>query len=742
MSKSFSNKQIKNDLTSGLVVFLVAIPLCLGIALASNAPLFSGLLAGIIGGVVVGTLSQSHVSVSGPAAGMIAIVLACIADIGSFNGLLTALVIAGLLQIMIGKLKAGFIADYVPTAVIHGLLAAIGILIVIKQIPFAVGYFAKGNMLLEEVKLSDETLNFSPLFYFKTHLSLGAMLITGLSLLILGLWHKVPSQKLKLIPAPVIVVLLGIAANAAFREFLPFLHLAHAHYLVTIPSITSLSHLKPHMNFPDFSLLANFKIYYYAMFIAVIGSIETLLNLEAAEKIDSKKRYCSRNKELVAQGVGNTISGFLGGLPITSVIVRSSVNVQSGAETKLSAIFHGLLILMAVLLIPNWLNAIPLASLAAILIFVGLKLASPKAFFTMYKKGMSTFIPFVVTTSVIIMTDLLTGVLSGLLICLLWIMKESTKSGFNLKKEQYPCSEVIRLKLPEQMTFLNKAAFIQELRQLPDNANVILDARYTRHMDFDILEAIEEFTKNLSYEKNISLRLEGFKEGLPVSTREDFVNVTTLKVQKSLSAERVLQLLEQGNERFIKSQPIHRNLNQQVSLTSSAQHPMAMVLSCIDSRVPVERVFDVGVGDVFVSRVAGNVISSDVLASIEFAVCVAGAKLIVIMGHTGCGAIQAACEIDGDGHLKPLLAKIRPAVVATKQLLGPPHSNEEFYNQVTRKNVRLSIEALMAKSPKLKEAISNQQVGLVGALYDVKTGRVAFEPLNEAEKTLTTEASA
>lgn len=729
MNSSLFSKQIKSDLTSGLVVFLVAIPLCLGIALASNAPLFSGLLAGIIGGIVVGSMSQSQVSVSGPAAGMIAIVLAGMTDLGSFNGLLTALIIAGLMQIVIGKLRAGFIADYVPTAVIHGLLAAIGILIVIKQIPFAVGYFAKGQILLDEVKLSDETLNFSPLLYFEKHLSLGAVVITSFSLLILGLWHKVPSQRLKLVPAPVIVVLLGIAANALFGEFLPFLHLAQAQYLVTIPNITSLSNLKPHMNFPDFSVLANVKVYYYAVFIALIGSIETLLNLEAAEKIDPQKRYCSRNKELVAQGVGNTLSGFLGGLPITSVIVRSSVNVQSGAKTKFSAIFHGLLILSAVLLIPNWLNAIPLASLAAILIFVGLKLASPREFIKMYQKGLPTFIPFIVTTAVIILTDLLTGVLSGLFLCLLWIMKESTKSGFSVKVEKYPCFEVIRLELPEQITFLNKAAFIQELRKLPSDTKVILDGHKTRHMDFDILEAIDEFTKNLSYEKNISLRLEGFKEGHSVSLREDFVNVTTLTVQKSLTPQKVLAILEAGNQRFVNNQAINRNLRQQVSLTASAQHPIAMVLSCIDSRVPVEKVFDLGVGDVFVSRVAGNVISSDVLASIEFAVCVAGAKLIVIMGHTGCGAIKAACETDGEGHVKPLLAKIKPAVLATQNLLGSTQVNDEFCNHVAKKNVLLSKEALMEQSPSLLKAIEQNQVGLVGALYDVKTGDVSFDSL-------------
>lgn len=735
-------KQFKNDFSASIVVFLVAIPLCLGIALASNVPLFSGLLAGIIGGVIVGSLSQSHVSVSGPAAGMIAVVLAGSHELGGFNAFLAALVLAGVFQLIIGKAKAGFIADYVPTAVIHGLLAAIGILIIIKQIPFAVGFFAKKQMLVDEVKLSDEILNFSPLFYFKEHLSMGAIAITTLSLLVLLMWDKVPSKRLQMVPAPVVVVILGIVANALFREFIPILHLSASEYLVTIPNISSLAELKPHMNFPDFSILLNPKAYYFALLIALVASIETLLNLEAAEKIDPKKRYCSRDKELMAQGIGNTLSGLLGGLPITSVIVRTSVNVQSGNKTKLSAIFHGLLIMVAVLLIPNWLNAIPLSSLAAILIFVGFKLASHKTFISMYQKGKETFLPFVITVVAIIGTNLLTGVLCGLFVSLFWIMKESSKPTFKIKKEAFPCSLVNRITLPEQVTFLNKASLIQSLRALPDNANVILDARQTHHIDYDIVEVIEDFSRNLSAEKNISLRLEGFAKKLPFNPREDFVNVTTLTVQKSLTPEKVIDILKSGNERFLKNQLINRNFNQQVSLTATAQHPIAMVLSCIDSRVPVERVFDVGVGDIFVSRVAGNVISPDILASIEFAVCVAGAKLIIIMGHSGCRAIQTACDSQADGHIKGLLDKIQPAVRNVENQLDKLANPDDFYQKVTEENVQLSKKALIAQSPKLSAHLAKGEVGLIGAIYDVKTGQVRFDNLRHDQRDLDIKATA
>ena len=420
----------KQDLVSSSVVFLVAIPLCLGIALASNAPLFSGILSGIIGGIVIGMLSRSHVSVSGPAAGLVAVVLSAIHDLGSFEAFLLALTLAGLLQIIIGKLKAGFLADFVPSSVIQGLLCAIGILIIIKQIPFALGYFAKPQTILSELQGSQEHFKLSTFTDLYDHISIGAILICTTSLALLFSWKNIKAPKLKMIPGPVLVVILGIVSNLAFQKFIPILHLSSRDYLVTIPAIEHLFDVRHLLSFPDLNAITNPHVYFYAFLIAVIATIETLLNLEAAEKIDVEKRYCDRNQEMVAQGIGNTIAGLLGGLPVTSVIVRSSVNVQSGAKTKLSSIMHGLWLMLSVLLIPNVINMIPLASLAAILIFVGLKLSNLNIFRNMYSRGLENFIPFMVTTIMIVATDLLIGVVCGLIVSAILVMKHNSKPNF------------------------------------------------------------------------------------------------------------------------------------------------------------------------------------------------------------------------------------------------------------------------------------------------------------------------
>jgi carbonic anhydrase len=721
-------KVIEQDFISGLVVFLVAIPLCLGIALASDTPLFSGLLAGVIGGLVVGSISSSHVSVSGPAAGMVAIVLAASAELGGFQGVLLATFLAGLIQLLLAKLRAGFIADYVPTAVIHGLLAGIGLLIVIKQLPFAFGFFSSSDDFLKELRQVQVSLDDGPLRYLLKHLSLSSIIISLLSLILLKAWESVKHQKLQLIPGPVLVVLLGVFINLFFGKFFPSLYLSSENYLVTIPVIEQITHIKKLLVFPDFSLLTHGKVYFYALLIALLGSVETLLNLEAAEKIDPQKRYCGRNRELLAQGVGNTLCGLLGALPVTSVIVRSSVNVRSGCQTKLSTIIHGLLVLLSILLFPGLLNTIPLTSLAAILIFVGLKLASIDEFKNMYRQGLETFLPFIVTTVLIVTTDLLTGVLAGLIISSIWVMRTSSRPKLALKKEVYPDSTIIRLVLPEQISFLNKAALIRTLRALPENSQVVLDGSNTKHIDYDIHEVIDDFTKNLSYEKNISLKLLLADNHQLLASRNDFDNVTTASVQENLKPADIFKLLKTGNERFVNNQPLRRNIKEQVQLTSTAQHPFAVVLGCIDSRVPVEKVFDVGFGDLFVVRVAGNVINDDIIASIEFATLHAGAKFIVILGHTECGAIKAACAAQGNGFVRKLLEKIEPAV--NEQDSEQLNSNE-LENNVTRANVQNSKRALLSQNSALRQRIEKHEIGLVCAIYDVKTGAVTFdsEPL-------------
>lgn len=397
--------RLDKDIPSSIVVFLVALPLCLGIALASGAPLVSGLISGIIGGIVIGSVSHSSVSVSGPAASLTAVVLASIASLGSFEVFLMAVVLGGVFQFILGILKAGLIADYMPSNIIKGLLAAIGIILIIAQLPYAIGFiedsganFGSRDNMFEQVAAMFKN------FFYSLHP--GAVVLSLISLVIIIFWEKSPLKNFKLLPPSLIVVILGVFLNLLFKYIAPVLHLGEK-YLVNIPEIDRVSEL---ITFPDFTSITNPDVWGVAITITLIASIASLLAIEAADEIDPHKRKTPPNRELVAQGVGNTIAGLVGGIPLTSVIVRSSVNINAGAETKLSTILHGIFLLLSVLFLSSILNLIPLSSLAVILLVVGYKLASWDVISTMYKKGWNQFIPFVVTVVAIILTDLLIGI--------------------------------------------------------------------------------------------------------------------------------------------------------------------------------------------------------------------------------------------------------------------------------------------------------------------------------------------
>ncbi len=722
-------ESIKNDLLASVIVFLVAIPLCLGIALASNAPLMGGLLAGIIGGIVVGIISGSALSVSGPAAGMIAVVLASITQLGSYEAFLMALTLAGAIQIISGLLRAGFIANFVPTTVIQGLLAAIGILIVIKQIPLAFGYYAEPGTLKASLKIAQETLSLSPVLTVFEHIHAGAAIITIASLFILVLWDKKLPGLARKLPSAVVVVLFAITLNEVFKHVNPLLELGAA-YLVDVPTSGSVSQFVAQLQHPDFSSLTNTKVYLYAFMLAIVASLESLLNLEAVEKLDSKYRYTSRNRELIAQGVGNTLSGLVGGLPITSVIVRSSVNINAGANSKVSTISHGVLLLFSITIITEWLNYIPLASLAAILMYTGYKLARPSLFQEVYREGVRYFIPFLVTVVAIVVSNLLLGIVIGLITSILYILHNNSKNGFMTVNESHPSGNVLRLILPQQATFLNKAAIVEELNNLPQEAKVIIDAKSTDHIDNDILGVIKAFKEIQAAEKNILLNLIGFQQDYRIKNETKFINVTTYDVQVALTPEVVLTMLIEGNKRFIKNTPIHKDYKQQIIATSAAQHPIAAVLGCIDSRVPVELIFDVTFGDVFVARIAGNIANTDILGSLEFACQVAGAKLIVVLGHKECGAIKAACDNFQLGHITHLIDKIKPAIELEKTTKEDRTSNNtQFVENVIRHNVDLTKKFLYDESDILRALIDEGKVAIVGAVYNVHNGKVEFEAI-------------
>lgn len=717
---------LKHDFIAGSVVFLVAIPLCLGIALASGAPLFAGIIAGVIGGIIVGSLSESHISVSGPAAGMVAVVLTGVHELGGFPTFLLALMLAGVLQILIGYCKTGFIADYIPSNVIQGLLCAIGILIISKQLPFAFTYTHFNQEFLTHLMEMSSTFSLQPLLNINHHINAGAIIISSISLMLLIYLDKSNNRSLKLIPAPVIVVIFAAVINQWFDNNFPNLS-QDSTELVNIPVSHSFDQFLTHITLPHWGSWTNPRVYLYAFILAIIASLETLLNLEGAEKLDKSRRYCSRNRELIAQGVGNMCSGFLGGLPITSVIVRSSVNIQSGAKSKLSTITHGFLILLTVVQLPHWINAIPLAALAAILIHVGYKLTKPSIYREMYAQGLPRFFPFLVTVCAIITFDLLTGIIIGLLTSFFFILKENSQLQLGTINERHASGDIKRIILPQQLSFLCKSSLISQLKSIPNESKLIIDARHTNYIDRDIFEVFHAYLKLTAPEKNITVNTLGFKEDYEINNYEKFTSVTTLDVQTSLTPPDIISILKEGNNRFVNNNTIHRSLPDEIKAVSNTQHPMAIILGCIDSRVPVETIFDMGMGDLFVSRVAGNVVSNDIIASLEFACNVAGAKVIIVLGHLYCGAIKAACESVAHGHLGELLAKIKPAVDAEIKNRGSLDSNNpDFIRNVTETNIDISMKQIYENSHIIKNLIDENKIGLIGAIYNIQTGDVDF----------------
>lgn len=541
---------LKSDFPSGLVVFLVALPLCLGIALASGAPPLSGIISGIIGGIVVGALSRSHISVSGPAAGLTAIVLTAITDLGAFNIFLTAGLIAGIIQLILGFIKAGSISNYFPTNVIEGMLAGIGIIIIIKQIPHAVGYdsdfegdeafFEKGGNAWESLLSALNNVQF------------GAIVITLISLAILISWNKIDFlKKLKLVPGALVAVIVGVVLNEVFISSGSPLAIGQEH-LVNLPVPQSWDDFKNIIITPDFAGFTNAKVWTVGATIAIVASIETLLCIEASDRMDSQKRYTDTNVELKAQGVGNILSSLIGGLPMTSVVVRSSANASAGAKSKMSAIIHGVLLLISVLSIPFLLNKIPLATLAAVLLMVGYKLAKPSVIMHFWHKGKYQFVPFIATLLAVVFTDLLKGVALGIIISILFILRGNLKRAYRFRKEKFEDGDVIRIDLAQEVSFLNKAAIKTTLSQIPENSKVVINASDTVYIAHDVLDLIQEFATIRASEENIKVKLKGFKKAYELDDIEDkgnhvfFENYEEARIRKQakLDYQQCLTLLE------------------------------------------------------------------------------------------------------------------------------------------------------------------------------------------------------
>ncbi len=499
---------IKENFPSGLVVFLVALPLCLGIALASGAPPLSGIIAGIVGGLVVGSISNSNISVSGPAAGLTAIVLTAITDLGAFELFLCAGIIAGVLQLILGFIRAGSISNYFPNNVIEGMLAAIGIIIILKQIPHALG-FDKDYEGHESI--FDNGLNFGYFTELFGAVQPGAIIITLISVAILIIWDKVPALKrIKMLPGALVAVVTGIILNQVFKMTGSSLEIQTQH-LVSLPVPQSFDDFKNLVTMPDFNGFTNPKVWIAGATIAIVASIETLLCIEASDRLDLQRRITDTNLELKAQGIGNLISSFIGGLPMTSVVVRSSANANSGATSKASTIIHGVLLLICVLSIPLVFNLIPLATLAAVLIMVGYKLAKPATFKHFWHLGKFQFIPFIATVVAVVATDLLKGVGIGLAISVFYILQGNMKRAYYLSREKLDDADEIKMKLAEEVSFLNKAAIKKTLKNIKPNSKVIIDARETSYIATDVLEMIQDFANIRAKEEDITVELLGFK---------------------------------------------------------------------------------------------------------------------------------------------------------------------------------------------------------------------------------------
>lgn len=504
----------RHDLPASLVVFLVALPLCLGVGLASTSVdgiqgmpnIFSGIIAGVVGGIVVGIFSGSRLGVSGPAAGLIAIVSVAIVTIGSFEGFLLAVVLSGVLQLIAGFAGAGVIGNYFPSSVIKGMLAAIGLTLILKEIPHALGYDA--DFMGDESFIQPDGHNtFSELFYALNALHPGVIIISAISLVILILFDKPFMKKIalfKFLPGALFVVVIGVLLNESFRLINPTLHIDSKH-LVSLPVASTIGEFSSFFSSPDFSFLSNPNVYIVAFTIAFVGSLETLLSVEATDKLDPEKHHTPTNKELKAQGIGNIASGLLGGLPVTQVIVRSSANINSGGKSKLSTIMHGVLLMLTVIFIPSILNLIPLASLAAILLMVGYKLSKVQLFKQMFKLGPEQFLPFIATIVAVLFTDLLKGIAVGMAFAIFFILRKNYRNNYSTTERTVLEGKEIVIQLSEEVTFLNKGSIQNLLDELEENCIVIIDGSNCHVIDHDVLEVIQDFRDFGSREKNIQL---------------------------------------------------------------------------------------------------------------------------------------------------------------------------------------------------------------------------------------------
>ncbi len=665
-------------------------------------------------------------------------VAAQIAELGSFETFLLALVLAGFLQIGLGLIRTGGLVAFVPSTVIKGLLVSIGIVLILKQLPHFFGHDTdpEGEMSFSQ---PDHENTFSELFLTFFDIHPGATLIGVSALALLILWELVPALKRSKFPAPLLVVMLGVVLGWAMERMGSFWAIGPNH-LVQVPVSGSPSEFFSFLTFPNYGEWTNFKIYNSAIMIALLASLETLLNLEAVDKIDPLKRTSPPDRELVAQGVGNVLSGMIGGLPVASVIVRSSVNIHAGGKSRLATIFHGALLLLCVLLLPRLLNQIPLSALAAVLLITGWKLTLPSLFIQTWKEGWNQFLPFIGTIIAILFTDLLIGVLIGLALAIGFILQSNLRRPLRRVIEKHASGDVMRIELANQVSFLNRGSLMNVLNEVPRGGHVLIDARSTDYIDADVLDLIREFETETAPARSIQVSLMGFKDRYKyLVDKIQYVDFVTRDLQEKMTPDDVVRLFKEGNERFRTGQQISRNLMRQMDGTALSQHPIAVVLSCIDSRSPAEIIFDLGLGDILSVRIAGNIAKDKILGSMEYGCAVAGAKLILVLGHTRCGAVTAAVnlyheekravEAYGCSHIDVLVSEIQKAIphrLPGEMVNGKHVLPEKAVDEIAKGNVLRTMQVIYDQSSTLRQLVDKKAIKIVGSMYDVRTGYVEF----------------
>ncbi len=732
--------RLASDAGAGLVVFLVAIPLCLGMALASGAPLISGLIAGIVGGIVVGALSGSHVSVSGPSAALAAVVIAQIHGLGSFEAFLAALVIAGVMQVLLGTIRAGVLSTYFPTNVVKGVLAAVGVLLIIQQVPHLVG---QERPLTGDLALWHANSGFTaePLRTAAAAFHPGAILVGVLSLGTMFVWEVTALKKLP-IPSQLAAVALGTIVSAAFAGG-DSVWANDTTYRVHVPVVGEQGLTWSSLLIrPDFSHLWTSATWVAAGVIALAASLDTLVNLQAADHIDPQRKTAPPNRELVAQGIGNTVSGLLGGLVVSSAIVRSSVNINAGGHTRRATIIHGVL-LAAAALTPALLNEIPLAALAAVLIYTGWTLAKPQHFASMWTAGPAQFIPFAITVLAILATDMLLGVSLGMAASFAFILWANSRCGLDVIEEQHLAGVVHRVQLGTQATFLNRSQLASALGRFGEGDRVLIDGRLADHVDPDFLAQVREYVHETAPRRGVRANMIGFRHRYGTTEPEVHLDFTTQETRGALDAARVLGVLQQGNERFAGGRRLYRDPAKQFDLSLSTR-PIAAVLSCSDLRVPVESIFDQGVGELLNVCLAGNVAGPKAIGSLEYACAVAGAKAIVVLGHTRCGAVRATCDMlhrgtdlavsEGLTNLHAITGPITEAAHReTQTTTDRTGANLDFVNRVAAIHVQRSIDWLLANSPTLARMHAAEELSIAGAMFDAASGTVRFLEATHAD---------